>query len=377
MSLRSQLYDVVAPPLRKFPKLKQAAIEADKRIELLRHAAADYFPQVIQPNTRSLTVAITAYCNLRCVGCRYGRDFMPNSQLPWELARDMFDDAKAAGVEYVRLYGGEPLLHPDLPKMVAHCVKIGLRVYVTTNGVLLKDKVDELYDAGLRDFTIGFYGVKDHYDNYVQRKDRFAQLEASLDYVREKYGIEIGLRMNWLLMRPSCSVTALHEAFQYVEKYNFPMRVDLVHYSLPYFTEGPEKMLQFRAEDLPAIKEVTKELVRLKLEKPALIDQSALSLTSIPDWLIKGEAMRVPCDKYQMLWIGADGTVQLCYVTFKLGNLHETRLRDMLFTSLHHQAARDAFAVNCPNCHCGYDSRVHKHLPSLRKYTAELVQISR
>ena len=377
MSLRSQLYDVVAPTLRKFPKLKQAAIEADKRIELLRHTAADYFPQVIQPNTRSLTVAITAYCNLRCIGCRYGRDFMPNAQLPWELARDMFDDAKAAGVEYVRLYGGEPLLHPDLPKMVAHCVKVGLRVYVTTNGILLKDKVDELYDAGLRDFTIGFYGVKDHYDNYVQRQNRFAQLEAGLDYVREKYGQEIGLRMNWLLMRPSCTVAALHEAFQYVEKYNFPMRVDLIHYSLPYFTEGPEKMLQFRAEDLPEIREVTKELVRLKLAKPTLIDQSAMSLASIPDWLLKGEAMRVPCDKYQMLWIGADGTVQLCYVTFKLGNLHETRLRDILFTPAHHQAARDAFAVNCPNCHCGYDSRVHKHLPSMRKYSAELVQISR
>ena len=189
--------------------------------------------------------------------------------------------------------------------------------------------------------------------------------------------MKIGLRMNWLLMRPSCSVAALHEAYRYVEKYNFPMRVDLIHYSLPYFTEGPEKMLQFCAEDLPAIREVTKELVRLKLAQPELIDQSAVSLASIPDWLLKGEAMRVPCDKYQMLWIGADGTVQLCYVTFKLGNLHETRLRELLFTPLHHQAARDAFAVNCPNCHCGYDSRVHKHLPSLRKYSAELVQISR
>jgi MoaA/NifB/PqqE/SkfB family radical SAM enzyme len=377
MSLRSQIYDVVAPPLRKFPKLKKAAIEADKQIELLRHTAADYFPQVIQPHTRSLTVAITAYCNLRCIGCRYGRDFMPNAQLPWELARTMFDDAKAAGVEYVRLYGGEPLLHPDLPRMVAHCVKIGLRVYVTTNGILLKEKVDELYDAGLRDFTIGFYGVKDHYDNYVQRKDRFAHLEAGLDYVRAKYGMKVGLRMNWLLMRPSCSVAALHEAFHYVEKYHFPMRVDLIHYSLPYFTEGPEKMLQFCPEDLAVIREVTQELIRLKMAQPELIDQSALSLASIPDWLLKGEAMRVPCDKYQMLWIGADGTVQLCYVTFKLGNLHETRLREMLFTPAHHQAARDAFAVNCPNCHCGYDSRVHKHLPSLRKYSADLVQISR
>ena len=377
MSLRSHLYDAVAPRSRTRPRLKKIAVEADKHAAMLRHSAAELIPQLIQPQTRSLTIAITAYCNLRCTGCRYGRDFMPNAQLPWELARDLLTDAKQAGVEYVRLYGGEPLLHPDLPKMVAHCVKIGLRVYVTTNGILLREKVDELYAAGLRDFTIGFYGVKDHYDNYVQRKDRFAALEASLDYVREKYGLEIGLRMNWLLMRPSCSVEALREAWKYAVKYHFPMRVDLVHYSLPYFTEGPEKILQFTEADKPAIQAVTAELIRLKHERPELIDQSALSLASIPDWLLKRDQMRVPCDKYQMLWIGADGTVQLCYVTFKLGNLHETRLRDMLFTPEHHQAARDAFALNCPNCHCGYDSRVHKHLPSFLKYSSSLVQLER
>ena len=377
MSIRSQLYDTVAPRLRKHPRLKKIAVQADQHVELLKHSAAQFMPQIIQPNTRSLTIAVTAYCNLRCTGCKYGRDFMPGSQLSWEMARDLLTDAKEAGVEYVRLYGGEPLLHPDLPKMVAHAVKIGLRVYVTTNGVLLKDKVDELYDAGLRDFTIGFYGVKDHYDNYVQRKGRFNDLERSLDYVREKYGMEIGLRMNWLLMRPSCTIKALHEAYSYVEKYNFPMTIDLVHYSLPYFTEGPEKMLQFRPEDSAAIQEVTHELVRLKQQRPDLIDQTALSIASIPDWLLKGEDMRVPCDKYQMLWIGADGTVQLCYVTFKLGNLHETRLKDILFTPEHHQAARDAFAVNCPNCHCGYNSRVHKHLPSYVKYSASLVKITR
>ncbi len=377
MSIRSHLYDAVAPRLRKHPKLKKIAVQADKHFDLLWHSAAEFVPHLIQPNTRSLTVAITAYCNLRCMGCKYGRDFMPGSQLELELARDMFDDAKAAGVEYVRLYGGEPLLHPDLPKMVEHCVKIGLRVYVTTNGILLREKVDELYAAGLRDFTIGFYGVKDHYDKYVQRKDRFARLEASLDYVREQYGMDIGLRMNWLLMRPSCSVEALREAYTYVEKYNFPMRVDLIHYSLPYFTEGPEKMLQFRPEDRSAIEAVTRELIRLKQQRPDLIDQSALSLAAIPDWLLQGANLRVPCDKYQMLWIGADGSVQLCYVTFPLGNLHEKRLREIMFTPEHKQAARDAFAVNCPNCHCGYDSRVHKHLPSFLKYSSELVQLSR
>ena len=78
--------------------------------------------------------------------------------------------------------------------------------------------------------------------------------------------------------------------------------------------------------------------------------------------------MRVPCDKYQMVWVGADGSVQMCYVTFKLGNLHEQRFSEMLFTPAHHAAARNAFAIRCPNCHCSYDARIQKDLASRMHY---------
>ena len=78
--------------------------------------------------------------------------------------------------------------------------------------------------------------------------------------------------------------------------------------------------------------------------------------------------MRVPCDAGKLLWVGADGGVNLCYVTFPLGNLHEQRLADFLYGRAHHQAARDAFQLNCPNCHCERDSRIQKHLPSRIRY---------
>ena len=122
-----------------------------------------------------MMVAVTANCNARCVGCRYGRDFMPGHQLGWEMTRDLLDDARAGGVSWVRFYGGEPLLHPDLPKMVAHARKVGMLPYVTTNAILLGKKFDELYAAGLRDVTVGFYGVGDAYDTYVQRPGTLPQ----------------------------------------------------------------------------------------------------------------------------------------------------------------------------------------------------------
>jgi cyclic pyranopterin phosphate synthase len=305
------------------------------------------------------------------MGCRYGRDFMPGQQLSWPMVRDLLDDAKKVGIWSVRFYGGEPLLHPELSRMVDYATQLGLQPYVTTNAVLLRDKIDELYAAGLRQLTIGFYGVGAKYDGYVQRKDRFAQVEAGIAAVRERYGMDVTLRINWLLMRPSCNLEDLHAAWRFAERYSLPIQVDLIHYSLPYFTDGLDHELQFRSEDRRAIERVVAELLRLKAARPEMFNQSAVGLRSIPDWLMQGPEMKVPCDSYEMLWVGADGTVQLCYVTFKLGNLHETRLIDMLFGPEHQRAARNSYALACPNCHCHYDRRVRKHAPSARLYAGQ------
>ena len=217
--------------------------------------------------------------------------------------------------------------------------------------------------------NIGFYGTGATYDAYVQRAERFAELEAGLGAVRDRYGSHVHIRINWLLMRPSCNLDALHSAWRFAERFQTQFQVDLIHYSLPYFTEGPDRMLQFRAEDRPALEIVMAEVIRLKEAYPERFNNSLPGLRSATDWLLKGAGMRVPCDSHQMIWVGADGTVQQCYVTYRLGNLHEKRLRDMLFTPEHYHSARDSFALGCPNCHCHYDVRVQKHAPSLAKYS--------
>jgi cyclic pyranopterin phosphate synthase len=153
------------------------------------------------------------------------------------------------------------------------------------------------------------------------------------------------------------------------QRYQAPITVNLIHYSLPYFTEGPDRELAFRLEDRPRLDAIVAELLRLKRERPELLTNTEIGLRAIPDWLLQGPAMRVPCERYRLIWIGANGVVQLCYVTFVLGNLHEHRLRDLLFTEAHAAAARDAFALSCPNCHCSFDTRTRLHAPSRRIYS--------
>lgn len=369
MTLEQKIRKFVGSHVRESPRLYGLAKRAENEFEMLRHLAGQRVPGLIKPKPYKIMVAVTAHCNARCHGCRYGRDFMPGSRLEWPVVRDMLEDARDAGFYSIRFYGGEPLLHPDLPRMVEYCQELGMRPYVTTNAALLDEKIDELVDAGLRDITVGFYGVGQAYDEYTQRPGLFERVERGIGAVRERHGELVQMQMNWLMMRPSASKQALHASVDFAERYGMAMRVDLVHYSLPYFQEGTDKCLQFRPEDRPAIEEVVDELLALKEAKPDLLHHTKQGLRSIPDWLLLGPDMKVPCTAYEMIWVGADGTVQLCYVTFKLGNLHETRLRDLLFGEQHNCAARDAFKLNCPNCHCSSNERVMRDAASRIKYS--------
>jgi cyclic pyranopterin phosphate synthase len=297
---------------------------------------------------------------------------MAGEQLPLNLVEDLLHDAKDAGFQTVRLYGGEPLLHRDLPQMVRTACRVGLVPFITTNGLLLGDKIDELYEAGLRILTMGFYGTNSAYERYVQRRGTYVKLESSVARVRERHGMNVNMQINFLLSKLSCNLRSLHEALRFAERYKTRFQVDIVHYSLPYFTEGTERELQFTPADKGSLEEIVQELLKFKESYPELYSESTQSIRSIPDWALKGADMRVPCTAHRMIWVGADGTVQLCYVTFKLGNLHQTRLRDLLFTSDHKNACRDAFALKCPNCHCERDDRIRADAASQRRYSSSV-----
>jgi cyclic pyranopterin phosphate synthase len=344
---------------------------ADTYTDVVRNRRAEGNPALVKADPRRLFVTLTANCNLRCQGCNYGRDFMPNQTLPLNVVTDLIDDAAATGFQKIRLYGGEPLLHPDVVKITDHAVQSGLDTWMTTNAMLLDRRIDDLYEAGLRDISIGFYGTGDHYDSYVQKADRFDRLDRTLGDIRDRYGDDINIHLEALLMRPTVGLDALDRMWAFAEKHATPMWINLVHYSLPYFNEGQDRELQFRPEDRPAIVAYVKELLARRKDRPDLLLQPATVLRAIPDWLLKGPDMEVPCEASRLIWIGADGSVQLCYVTFKMGNLHNERLKDLMFTPEHHRAAQDAFSLNCPNCHCGFDKRTLGHGPSRKAYSSD------
>lgn len=112
---------------------------------------------------RDLRISVTDRCNFRCSYCMpkeiFGDDyaFMPKSELlTFEEIERLTKLFASLGVKKIRLTGGEPLLRRGMPDLVSRVLKVdGVEdVGLTTNGLLLGEQAQPLYDAGLRRLNV-------------------------------------------------------------------------------------------------------------------------------------------------------------------------------------------------------------------------------
>jgi organic radical activating enzyme len=80
------------------------------------------------------------HCNLSCVACAHGSPMAPKGLAhPDTVERDLANLSTAADVSVIRVLGGEPLLHPELPVLLRAVRRSGLSgmIRVITNGTRL------------------------------------------------------------------------------------------------------------------------------------------------------------------------------------------------------------------------------------------------
>ena len=101
-----------------------------------------------------MRISVTDRCNLRCVHCMPAGGVALQDHadiLRYEEIASVVREAASLGIRKVRLTGGEPLVRPQLHRLVAQLKDIpGIeQVVLTTNGVLLAQQLADLLAAGL------------------------------------------------------------------------------------------------------------------------------------------------------------------------------------------------------------------------------------
>ena len=129
----------------------------------------------------NLRISVTDRCNIRCFYCMPAEDvvFMQrNELLSFEEIERVVRIGVTLGIDKVRLTGGEPLVRRDLSQLVAKIDAVpGIRdVGLTTNGILLADQAQELFDAGLRRINISLDALDPVKFKEITRRDGYEKV---------------------------------------------------------------------------------------------------------------------------------------------------------------------------------------------------------
>jgi hopanoid biosynthesis associated radical SAM protein HpnH len=122
-------------------------------------------------------------CNLACAGC--GKIQYPAQILRKHLTVEQCLKAvEECGAPMVSIPGGEPLMYPDIGRLVRELVAREKYVYLCTNAILLKEKLEEGLFAPSKylSFSVHLDGLRQEHDDAVCREGVY---DTAVEAIRE------------------------------------------------------------------------------------------------------------------------------------------------------------------------------------------------
>ncbi len=171
-----------------------------------------------------LRISITDRCNLRCRFCmpEGGVDNIPHKEiLRYEEILEVTRAAAELGIDRYRISGGEPLLRRGVESFLQELAnQEGTnRVSLTTNGLLLADKVDVLAKAGLNAVNVSLDSLNEKRLKRLCGGGSPTQIIKGIDAAIKA---SLKVKVNTVLLRPVLSELA--EFITFSEERQVPIR---------------------------------------------------------------------------------------------------------------------------------------------------------
>jgi len=118
-------------------------------------------------------------CNLACAGCGkidYSKDILQKRM----SVADALHAVDECGAPIVSIPGGEPLIHKEMPQIVAGIVARKKFVYLCTNALLLAKHIDEYRPSPYLTFSIHLDGNQKRHDESVCQEGVFDKAVAAI-----------------------------------------------------------------------------------------------------------------------------------------------------------------------------------------------------
>jgi cyclic pyranopterin phosphate synthase len=238
------------------------------------------------------------------------------------------------GVEKVRITGGEPLVRKGVETLISQIRSIrGIKeVCLTTNGVLLKEKLPALKDAGISRINVSLDTLKPERFRSIALRDRYDDVLAGIEEA-----IRLGfapLKLNVVVIR-GMNDDELLDFVEFVKER--PIQVRFIEY-MPVGDNGWD-----RSAFVPC-----SEMRRVIEERHRLIPISSVAHSTSEDFRIDGFLGTIGfiapisnpfCSSCNRLRLTADGSLRTCLL-----NPFSLSLRDLLRNGMGDEEMKEAIA---------------------------------
>lgn len=205
------------------------------------HVAAPAVPNIffrLRYSPFLTQMVVIRRCNLSCGYCsEYDKTSDP---VPVQVLEDRLRKLKELGTFGISLTGGEPTLHPELPRLIRTCRE--LRFYRTgmiTNGFLLRPElIETLNQAGLQKMQISIDGV--HANETTEKV--LNNLKKRLQWLRDHARFQVVVSS----VIGACPPEEAEEVVSFALKMGFAARVLLVHDEHGQVKLNSEELRSFR-----------------------------------------------------------------------------------------------------------------------------------
>lgn len=124
-------------------------------------------------------------CNLACRGCGRIREYKDTirEKLPLADCIAAIDDARTP---VVTITGGEPLLYPELPALIAAAIERKKHIYLCTNGILLKEYLEKIAPSPRLNINVSLDGMGATHDRLRNKEGVFNKAIEGITAAKKK-----------------------------------------------------------------------------------------------------------------------------------------------------------------------------------------------
>lgn len=264
------------------------------------------------------TFELTRRCNFNCRMCyiHSAQADKNDTELPAERWIDIASQARDAGMLFLLLTGGEPLLRADFEEIYEALCEMGLCISVNTNGSLLKGRIADLFEKKPPNrINISLYGVSGDTYRSLCGTDQFDAVKENIERMSAA-GIDVRLNMS---VTPE-NAQDLDAVFAFASARNLPIKA--TSYMFPPVrgtgTYGKNEM-RLSAEDAGKCRA---KIESLQLSEKEL--QNRLSLLEqgerlVPDEINVSQSLQGTVSRCRAgragFWVDWNGGVRMCGMT--------------------------------------------------------------